>query len=189
MDTCRSRSRDLCIGGAGRLRCRPRATLYTRFQWTLRHQPQPDVRRLDPTVSRSCSYQAERVDDRIASSCSGIHPPGRTGRRAIVGGGFRGRLRSVQEAGSSISLTAGAERQDVVVLRWYYLSRKTAEARLAPQARPNSTIQRRPALLAKPMGASFYKVLQDGGYSSKESSCVAAQRSRECLTPAPLTSV
>ena len=118
LDPCRLWSRDLSIGDYRRLRGRLGASLHTHRQWTLRHQPQPDVCRLDLTLSWYCSNHAKRVDGRSASSCGRTHPPGRSARRADVGGGFRGSLRPVQEAGSSISLTPGAERQFVSTLCW-----------------------------------------------------------------------
>ena len=128
MDACRGWSRGLGIGGASRLRGRSGSALHTHFLWTLCYQPQPDVRRLDLAPSRSRPYHAERVDDRIASSCSKIHPPDRSSRRAHARASVRGRVPSVPKAGSSIPLTAGAEYQDISVLFCNYSMRKLAEA-------------------------------------------------------------
>jgi hypothetical protein len=111
MDPCGGWSRDLSIGSASRLRCRPGATLHAHFQRALRYQPQPDVCRLDLALSWRCAYHAKRVDGRIASSRGRGHPPGRSSRRAHAGASVRGRVRPVPEAGSSIPLVAGVERQ------------------------------------------------------------------------------
>src|SRR5215210_3598297 len=116
LDPSRGWSRDLGLGCASRLRGRPGATIHTRFQWALRHQPQPDVCRLDLALSWRCSYHAERVDGSITPSCGRIHPSGCSARRACLGGCFRGKIHPVPEAGSPISLTAGAERRDLSVL-------------------------------------------------------------------------
>ena len=110
---CRGWSRDLSIGGASSLRGRLGASLQTHFRWALRHQPQPDVCRLDLTLSRCCSHYAERVVGRVTSSRGRAHPPGRSARRAYVRGGFRGKLHPVPEAGQPISLTAGAGSREV----------------------------------------------------------------------------
>jgi len=118
LDPGRGWSRDLGLGGASRLRDRPGAALHTRFQWALRHQPQTDVCRLDLALSWSCTYQAERVDGSITPSCGGIHPSECSARRARVGENFRGKLHSVSETGSPISLTAGAEHRDLSELIW-----------------------------------------------------------------------
>ena len=121
MDSCRDWSRALGIGSANRLRCRPGATRHAHFHRSLRHQPQPDVCRVDLTLSRRRACHAKRLDVRIAPSRGMGHPPGRSSRRAQAGANFRGSVPPVQEAGSSIPLAAGAERQDVCVVRWNYL--------------------------------------------------------------------
>ena len=143
MDPSRGWSCDLSIGSASRLRRRLRAALYTHFQRALRYQPQPDVYRLDLTLSWGCACYAKRMDGRITSSGGRAHPPGRSWRRAHAGTSVRRRLRPVPQAGSSIPLTAGAERQDVSVFCWNYLMRKPAKAGLAHQTSPGTIIQRR----------------------------------------------
>lgn len=149
IDPCRNRDNDLGIGGANRLRCRPRPTLRAHFNRTLRHQPQPDVRRLDPALSRSCACHAKRVDARITPDSGRDHPPGGYSRGAYAGASIRRRVHSVPEAGSSISLTVGAELPRVNLPCRYYSMRKP-EAGLAPHSDFATPIQRRPADLAKP---------------------------------------
>ena len=111
MGSSRGWSCDLSIGSASHLRCRLRATLRTHLHWALRYQSQPDVYRLDLALPWRCAYQAKHVDGRIASSRGGGHPPRRSSRRAQAGRSVWRRLRSVPEAGSSIPLVAGVERQ------------------------------------------------------------------------------
>jgi hypothetical protein len=118
MDPRRGWSRDLGLCGACRLRGRPGTALHTRFQWAIRHQPQPDVCRLDLTLSWLCSYHAERVVGSITPSRGRTHSSGCSARRACLGRSFREKLHQVPEAGSPISLTAGAERREIIVLFW-----------------------------------------------------------------------
>ena len=147
MDSCGGGGRDLSIGSTSRLRGRSGATLHTYFQWALRHQPQPDVCRLDPTLSRSCSYHAERVDGRITSGCGRTHPPGRSARRAYVGRGFRGRLHSLPEAGSSIPVMAGAESQDITSICRHFM--QLAAAVLGKPATRPGTVDQRPGVFMR----------------------------------------
>src|SRR5215212_11601733 len=100
MDTGGGWSRDLGLGGASRLRCRPGATLQARFDRALLNEPQPDVRRLDLAVSWSCADHTKLVDDLIASAGGRDHPPRGTSRRARSGGSVRTRVFQVPEAGS-----------------------------------------------------------------------------------------
>jgi len=57
--------------------------------------------------------RAQRLVEREAEDCvergssRRTHPPGRSARRAFVGGDFWGRLHPIPEAGSPISLTVG----------------------------------------------------------------------------------
>ena len=127
MGPCRGWSRDLGLGSASRLRCRFGAALHTHLHRALRYQPQPYVYRVDLALSRSRACHAKRMDGRIASYRGRGHPPGRSSRRARAGASVRGRLRPVPEAGSSIPLAAGAERQVIRVLCWNYLKRKPAD--------------------------------------------------------------
>src|SRR5215217_6768164 len=111
MDTGRSWSRDLGLGSARRLRCRPGATLRARFDRALRQKPQPDVCRLDPAVSWSCAYHTKLVDVLIASPGGRDHPPGGTQRGARPGGNVRRSVLRVPGAGSSVRLVVSVEHR------------------------------------------------------------------------------
>ncbi len=109
MDPCGGWSCDLSVGSASRFRCRLGAALHTHYHWSLRHQPQPDVYRMDLALSRSRAHYAKRMDGRITSSGGRRHSPRRSSRRAHAGASVRRRLRPVPQAGSSIPLVAGVQ--------------------------------------------------------------------------------
>lgn len=111
MDPCRGWDRDLSIGGANRLRCRPGTSLHAHIRRTLCYKPQPDVFGMDLTLSWRCTYHTKRVDGRLVTSSGRTHPQGGPARRACAGGSVRGRLHQVPEAGSSLPLVDGVQDQ------------------------------------------------------------------------------
>src|SRR5215212_3930393 len=118
MDPSGSRSRFVGLGGAGRLRCRPGATLRARFDGALRQKPQPDVRRLDLAVPWSCAHHPKLVDVVFASAGRRRHPPGGTQRRARSRGSIqKKRVLQVPEAGPSVRLAVSVERRAWDALR------------------------------------------------------------------------
>jgi len=110
-DTTRYRSNDLCLGGASRLRCRPKSTIHTDSERALRRESQSDVRGLDLGLPWRRARDAKRVVGRIASGRGWCHPPRGPSGRAQVGTGVGERLCRVPKSRSSVPLAAGFECQ------------------------------------------------------------------------------